>query len=1108
MGAALGVPALASTSGVVISQVYGGNGNVYASDYVELFNAGTAPVSIAGWSVQYSSAAGTGLFSGNGVAALSGTLQPGQRYLVQLATTTGTALPTPDAIGTTNMSGTAGKVIIANVNTGLACNGASTPCNATQLAQIVDLVGFGGTANFFEGSAPASAPSATTALIRNLGGCTDTGNNGADFTVGTPAPRNSTAALTPCGGPPPTGAIVPSCPASVAIATGASVDTTLSATDTDSIVNSAAFVSGNVSGMSLTAFTAAPAIGGSASVKLSVDGTVIAGTYPVVVGFGNNDAQSASCSVSVTVSAVGGYTPIYDIQGSGTTSTLLGVRTTRGVVTKVNNNGYFLQDPVGDGNPLTSDGIFVFTSTAPTVSVGQQVQITGTVSEFNTGAATNAETLARTVTEFSNLTATTVLGTGSVTPTVISFPVGSQGDLERYEGMLVQINVPLTASQNYFQGRYGQVTLSANGRLIKPNNVYRPNDPLRASLQDLNARSSLMLDDGTSLQNPNPTPYIGADNTLRAGDTLLSGIVGVIDYGLATSDNTGLAMYRIHPTQAPVFARSNPRTSAPPAVGGNVKVASFNVLNFFTTFTDGTTATGGTGQGCSLGGAVSAANCRGADNLGEFTRQRAKIVQAMAAIQADVFGLMEIQNNGNVAAQNLVDALNAVVGANTYAVVPTPPTTGTDAIRVAMIYKPATLALSGASLSDGSAIHNRPPFAQAFTAGGQKFSVVVNHFKSKGSCPGDSSLDDDQGDGQGCWNARRKLQAQALVTFIGTVQASAADNDVMVIGDLNAYGAEDPIDVLTSAGLVNQISRFDAAGYSYVFDGEAGYLDHALATSSLSSQIAGTTHWHINADEPSIIDYNAEFKQPACATCGPDYYSATPFRASDHDPVVIGISLAAPTASQTISFTAPADRAVNSGTFIVTATATSGLAVTFSSVTASVCTVTSGGSVSLVAVGTCTLAADQAGNASFAPAPQVLRSFAVGAATGQAQTIGFGTLASRAVDSGNFIVGATASSGLSVVFSSLTSSICTVVGNTVTLLTVGTCTIVADQAGNASYAAAPQVAQSFSVTAAGGGGGGDADIPTLPEWGAILLGMLLLTLGMRRSNNLNTGRTL
>ncbi len=1100
-GAALllaAAPAWASTSGVVISQVYGGNGNAFASDYVELFNAAATPVSIAGWSIQYSSAAGTGLFSANGVTALSGTLQPGQRHLVQLATTTGTALPTADSVGTTNLSGTAGKVILANVATGLACNGASTPCSTAQLAQIVDLVGYGATANFFEG-APAPAPSATTALIRNLGGCTDTDNNGSDFSVGTPAPRNTTAALTPCGGPPPAGVIVPVCPASLSVATGATLATALGASDSDSLVNSAAFVSGNVAGMSLTGFTPAAAAGASASVSFGLDGSTPAGSYPVVIGWGNNDGQSATCTVNVTVSAVAGYTPIYDIQGSGATSPLLGARTTRGVVTMLTNNGYFLQDPVGDGNPLTSDGIFVFTSTAPTVSVGQLLQVSGTVTEFDTSLATaNPTAEANPVTEITNPVAT-VLGTGTVTPTVITFPVANAGDLERYEGMLVTINVPLTASQNFFQGRYGQVTLSANGRLIKPTNLYPAGSAQALALQDLNARSSILLDDGTSLQNPNPTPYIGADNTLRAGDTLPGGVTGVIDYGPATSDLGGILSYRIHPTVAPVFVRSNARTTTPPAQGGTVKVASFNVLNFFTTFSNGQTAAGATGQGCSLGGAVSAANCRGADSLAEFNRQRSKIVAALAALDADVVGLMEIQNNGDVAAQNLVDALNAVVGAGTYAVVPAPPTTGTDAIRVAMIHKPARASLSGVSMSDADPIHNRPPFARTFTGPtGKKFSVLVNHFKSKGSCPASATdVDADQGDGQGCWNNRRTLQASALLGFIGQIQAAAGDSDVVVIGDLNAYGAEDPIQTLKAGGLVDQVARFNPSDYSYVFDGEAGYLDHGLTTASLSARVTGTTHWHINADEPSIIDYNLEFKQPACATCGPDYYSPTMYRSSDHDPVVIGLNLGGISA-QTITFAAPADRAVDAGSFQAVASASSGLAVVFTSATPAVCSVTSTGSVTLLATGTCTISVSQPGDATFAAATAVTQSFTVTPAP-QAQAITFAPVSPTPVG-GVYPLQATSSSGLAIVYSSLTPLVCSVTGSAVTALADGLCSIAADQPGSALFLPAAQVTQTFGVTLAVG-----ADIPTLPEWAAIVLALLLVALGLRQGRHGDRG---
>jgi predicted extracellular nuclease len=478
-------------------------------------------------------------------------------------------------------------------------------------------------------------------------------------------------------------------------------------------------------------------------------------------------------------------------------------------------------------------------------------------------------------------------------PTFIVFPEANEGDLERYEGMLVAINAPLTVSQNYFEGRYGQVTLSAEGRLLKPTNLYPASSAGAIALANDNARRRIIMDDGSSLQNLNPIPYIGADNTLRAGDTV-AGVTGVIDYGLVTSSANGASDYKIQPALSPVITRDNPRTAVPASVGGNVKVASFNVLNYFTTFTDGNSASGQTGQGCMLGGSSSAANCRGADNQAEFTRQRDKIISAIRAISADVVGLMEIQNNGNTALQNLVDGLNAAMGAGTYAAIALPPGgTGTDAIRVAMIYKPTKLTPVGTAVSDIDPIHNRPPLAQTFSApNGEKFTVLVNHFKSKGSCPASATDPDaDQGDGQGCWNALRVQQAQELLGFIGTRSASVGDNDVIVIGDLNAYGKEDPILTLSNGGLEDEIARYNNTDYSYVFDGESGYIDHALATASLAGQITGTGHWHINADEPSVIDYNTEFKQPVCPTCSPDLYTPSPYRASDHDPVLVGLNL-------------------------------------------------------------------------------------------------------------------------------------------------------------------------------------------------------------------------
>ena len=1075
--------AQASAAGVVISQVYGSAGSVYSRDFVEIFNASATPVSVAGWSIQYASAAGTGNFAANGVVVLSGTLQPGQYQLVGLATGSGgTALPTPDASGTINLSGTAGKVILANVATGLACNGGSAPCSAVQLAQIVDLVGYGTTANFFEGAGRAPAPATTQAVLRAAAGCTDTDNNSSDFVAAPPTPRNSASPLAPCGAA--NAPVVAQCPAQASVASGSAVSLVLAASDADGVVNQVAFGGGQAAGMSLANFSAATANGGTARVDLAVGSAVAAGSYSVAVDFGTG-TQTGRCTVAVTVAApAASFTAIGAIQGTGATSPLVGQSvTTRGVVTKVNNNGYFLQDPAGDGDEATSDGLFVFTSSAPSVEVGRLVEVSGLVAEFNVGSATNALTLAHTVTELTGPGAALLLGQGNIAPTSITLPEATPDWLERHEGMLVSIDTPMVVSQNFFQGRYGQVTLGAQARLVKPTQLHRPGTAPALALADQNARASIVLDDGSSQQNPSPIPYIGVDNTLRAGDTL-PGVVGVIDYGLATNSADGLADWRIHPTAVPLITRANGRPAMPPALGGNLKVATFNVLNFFTTFADGNTAFGQTGQGCAP--SLTTADCRGADNATEFARQRAKIVAALAALDADVVGLIELQNNGDVAAQHLVDQLNAQVGAGTYAVVPAPATTGTDAIRVSMIHKPARVARVGAALADADTIHNRPPMAQAFRllSTQRVFSVVVSHFKSK-SCTDATGADADQGDGQGCYNARRTQQAQRLLTFLGSVQAAAGSSDALLIGDFNAYAEEDPMHTFAVAGLVEQTRRFDPASYSFVFDGEAGSLDHVLATPALSARVTSAAHWHINADEPSVIDYNTEFKPQ-------DFYSATPFRSSDHDPALVGIDLVVPL-TQTITFPVLLDQVLGESPQALAATASSGLAVSYSALTPTVCAVT-GAQLSLLAAGSCTLAADQPGDASYQPAVQVVRSFAVR----QAQAISFAQPAAADLASGSVTLSPSASSGLTVMLTSSTPAVCSVAGNLVTLLSAGTCTLEASQAGDGLWAPAANVVRSFAVQA-GSGGAADGDVP-LPLWAWLLLASGLAWRQRRRLN--------
>jgi predicted extracellular nuclease len=1092
----------ASGSGLVISQVYGGGGATtgsptYKVDWVELFNAGSAPVDLTGLSLQYGSSTGNfGASSGNVAALPSDTLQPGQYYLVAMnaTTTVGADLPlTADSTGyAVAMSATAGKIALVTGTTALACGGASA-CDTTQAARFIDLIGYGtgSSANRAETS-PTAALSNTSGAVRKLGGCTDSDNNLNDFTVqSAPVPRNSASTLNVCssGGNQP---VVSTCPSSLAVTLGSAGSATLTARDADGIVNSVAFVTAPATGITLGTLTPANAVDGTASVTLNVDSTLTAGTYPAQVVFSNADAtpQTASCTVNISVQAAnsGSYTPIYQIQGSGSTSPLSGQSvTTQGVITKITNAGYFIQDATGDGNAATSDGIYVYTSTAPSgVSVGDKVQLTATVKEYNTGTTSNSVTTAHTVTELTSPTSVSVLSSGNtIAPTVITLPLASDADFERLEGMLVTINSPLTVSQNYFLGRYGQLTLSASGRLVKPTNVLRPGSAAQAMAAS-NALRTILLDDGTSVQNPDPTPYIAADNTVRAGDTVAS-ITGVIDYGLATSSTAGFGLYKIHPTSTVSFTRANARSTTPPAVGGNVKVASANLLNFFTTFSDGTAAAGGSGQGCSLGSAVSAANCRGADSAAEFTRQRTKLIEELSAINADVFGLMEVQNNGTVALQSLIDGLNDKLGAGTYAIVPEASTgVGTDAIKTAIIYKPASVTRVGASLSDADSSHKRLPQAQTFAlvSNGEKFSVVVNHFKSKGSCPSTSASSDpdqDQSDGQGCWNATRLQEAQALRSFVTNTLIPAAGSDrVLLVGDFNAYGQEDPVNDLATNGYTSLAPRFAASAadaYSYVFDGEAGAIDHALATSSLNSRVTSAIEWHVNADEPSIIDYNLEFKKPACTTCGPDYYTATTYRASDHDPLVIGLNLA-PLVAQSLSFPALANVVIGAADFDASTTASSGLTVSYSASPASVCTV-SGSAVHLVGGGTCTVTASQAGDATYAAATSMSQSFSVLFG----QTITFNAIPAQTLGTGSVALQATSSAGLTLSYSSSTPAVCAVSGSALTLVSSGTCTITASQAGNGSYAAATSVSQSFTVsTAVASNDDGSADTPIGPFW--------------------------
>lgn len=878
--ASLCAPALAAD--VVISQVYGGGGNsgaTYKNDFVELFNRSAAPVSLAGWSVQYSSAAGTAWQ----VTTLPGvTLQPGQYMLVQEAVGAGgsVALPAPDAIGTLALSATAGKVALSNST--VALSGANPSGGALQ-----DLVGFGTTATGYETS-PAPGPSNTLSVLRNDYGCTDTNDNATDFVTGAPAPRNTASTPRVCGTPVQL-PITASCPASLTLAAGSAAGAALTATDPDSIVNGVSITSTPVPGISLINFAPAGAAGGTASVSLNVTGSVAIGTYPVTVGFVNDGGQSASCAITVNVQPLAAVThTIPQIQGSGATSPYAGtVQTTEGVLTLKVPGGFFMQDANGDGDPTTSDGIYVYTGSAINGSQpGDLVRVTGTVQEYVPSGATAS------VTELSSVTAVVSQSGGhTITPTIINMP---NANLGRYAGMLVQFNQSLVVNDNAYLGSDGQLVLSSK-RLEVPTNHYPSGSADEIAMAAANAIDQIVLDDGLFVTPP-VVPYLDSNNTRRSGDTVF-GLTGVVDFG---SIGGGSVSYKIQPTVAPVFSSGNPRVDHPTAADGNLKVVSANIENFFTTFTDGTNAEGQTGQGCSLGNSVSKANCRGAANITEFQRKLVKVVDELTALNADAYALMEVQNDGETTITYLVNALNTALGEQVYAVVPMPPELGTDAIRVAMIYKPATLTLVGGAQSDGNVINNRAPMAQTFQlANGKKFSLIANHLRSKGSCPTGTGPDSDKGDGQGCWAATRVQQAQRLTSYlVPLVVAAAGDPDVLIVGDMNSNGFEDSINSITATGYVNEVERFERPNgmpYSYVFNGQASYLDHALASASLDSEVTGIYEWHINADEPSVLDYTLAGKPQ-------DLYTPTVYRTSDHDPLLISLNLQPKYSDVTSSF--------------------------------------------------------------------------------------------------------------------------------------------------------------------------------------------------------------
>ncbi|HAE85610.1 MAG TPA: hypothetical protein DCG78_03760 [Anaerolineaceae bacterium] len=627
----------------------------------------------------------------------------------------------------------------------------------------------------------------------------------------------------------------------------------------------------------------------------------------------DNMASDYSFTFNVAYGCGDPYTAISAIQGEGMSTPLSGqVVSTEGIVVadyqtneyvSGTRNGFFMQSITPDADPNTSEGLFVY-SYLVDVAVGDHVRVTGTASEYYD------------LTQLSSVSQIQVCSSGnSVTPTSFELPATSLLDFERLEGMLVTIPQDLVISEYYNFDRYGEIVLTTE-RFMTFTAVNEPSVDGFAAWQEAFKLNSITLDDGRESQNPDPAIHPNGEeftleNRFRGGD-LVSDVTGVMDYEFSK--------YRIQPTQGANYTEANPRPETPELAPGFLKVASFNVLNYFTTIDTGAWICGPSGD----------MECRGADTAEELTRQRAKILAALSGIDADIFGIIEIENDRplgegespDYAVADLVAGLNDTFGEGTFAYIATG-AIGTDAIKQAIIYKPAAVTPVGEFQLLTTAVDprfidtlNRPVLAQVFEDNftGETFVVAVNHLKSKGSaCPDDPDLLD----GQGNCNLTRKNAALALVDWLANTEYFPDVENALIIGDLNSYDHEDPIDMIklgaddiadTPDDFHDMMAEFRGEyAYGYVYDGQIGYLDYALANASLAERIVDVNFWHINADEPDILNYDMDFKQDA----QDELYAPDAYRSSDHDPVVISISFNAAPVAEDMEVSTPEDTALD-----------------------------------------------------------------------------------------------------------------------------------------------------------------------------------------------------
>jgi hypothetical protein len=728
----------ASPGDVVISQIYGGGGNsgaTFTHDFIELFNQGTTPVNLTGWSVQYQSAAGTGTWQ---VTPLSGTIAPGGYYLVQEDSNAnvGSPLPVPDAIGTIAMSNSSGKVALSGSTT--AFTGSCALC-------AVDMVGYGAAASCFEGGGPTGNTSNTTAALRKRGGCFDSDNNNTDFSVSTPAPRNTASATNSC--------------------------------------------------------------------------------TPISLN-------------------------IHDIQGSGATTPYSGqFVSTSGIVTALKSNGFFLQNLAVnyDLDPTTSEGIFVFTSSAPTVSPGDAVGILGTPGEFFNLTQIESTLPGDVVVS----TTGNALPAPTVLTTTILNPAGTPDQLEPLESMRVHADSLVSVAPTNNFGETFTVLDGVARPLREPGIEFGlpiPPDPTTNApdccipIWDLNPERIMIDSDGLA----------GASPISVTSNVTFSNVTGPLDF---TFDD-----YKIDPETPPSHSGGMSAVPVPTPAAGEFTVAGYNIENFNNNAT-----------------------------------QRAKAALAIRDVLhlPDVIGTIEIFELSGL--QALAAEIEAISGVHYEARLFENDGTSGDADQdVGFLIKTSRVQIDSVTQiekpgCDGTAatcntfidpntnapalLNDRPPLVlratvDAATLNPRPVIIVVNHTRS--------FIDIELVTGEGPRvRAKRKAQAEFLADLLQELQTDNPGIPVMSVGDYNAYqfndGYTDPISVIKGTPTADDQMVVDASPpvvnpnfvnlsdslpadqkYSFIFEGTPQLIDHQIINTVAASYLQ---RYHIarnNTDFPEV----------------------------------------------------------------------------------------------------------------------------------------------------------------------------------------------------------------------------------------------------------------